>query len=61
MAPRLILTSRPGGALYMRLADMARTVQSSLERAGLAPRDLMDVHDFMVMSLAPSARKLLGN
>jgi hypothetical protein len=56
MAPRLVLTSTPSGALYMRLADMARALKLALEEADLAPRDLMDVHDFMVMSLAPSAR-----
>lgn len=61
MAPRLVLTSTPSGALYVRLADMAGAVKVLLERAGHAPRDLMDVHNFMVMSLAPSARELLTN
>jgi hypothetical protein len=61
MAPRLVLTSTPSGALYMRLADMARAVKTALEREGLVPRDLMDVHNFMVVSLAPSAREPLAN
>jgi hypothetical protein len=61
MAPRLVLSNTPSGAMYMRLADMARAVQTSLERAGLAPQDLIDVHQFMVMSLAPAARELLPN
>jgi hypothetical protein len=61
MAPRLILSNTPGGALYLRLVDMARAVKTALEREGLAPRDLMDVHHFMVMTLAPSAKKLFAN
>jgi hypothetical protein len=61
MAPRLVLGNTPSGAMYVRLADMARAVHTALERAGMAPRDLMDVHHFMVMSLAPAARELLPN
>ncbi|HKE20644.1 MAG TPA: hypothetical protein VKB80_37475 [Kofleriaceae bacterium] len=61
MAPRLVLGTTPSGAMYVRLAEMARAVQTALEGEGLSPRDLMDVHDFMVMSLAPSARDVLAN
>jgi hypothetical protein len=60
-APRLIVTKTPGGVLYLRLADMARSVQTALDRAGHAPRDLMDVHLFMVMTLMPSARNQLAD
>jgi hypothetical protein len=56
MAPRLLLPATPSGPLYVRLVEMARVVKSSLEREGLVPRDFMDVHDFMVMSLAPSVK-----
>ncbi len=61
MAPRLILGNTPGGAPYLRLVDMARAIKTALEGDGLAPRDLMDVHHFMVMTLAPSAKKLFAN
>ena len=33
MAPRLVLSNTPGGAMYVRLADMAHAVQTALERA----------------------------
>lgn len=61
MAPRLVLPATPSGTIYVRLADMARAVKTALEREGQSPRDLMDVHNFMVMTLAPSARELLPN
>jgi hypothetical protein len=60
MAPRLVLPTTPSGAIYVRLADMARAVKTALEREKLHPRDLMDVYQFMVMTLAPSAREPAG-
>jgi hypothetical protein len=56
-APRLIVAKTPSGVLYVRLADMARSVQTALDRAGHSPRDLMDVQLFMAMTLTPSAKK----
>ena len=38
---------------------MTRTVSAGLKRAGLSPRDNLDVYDFMWTTLRPSARKQL--
>jgi hypothetical protein len=61
MAPRLVLPSAPSGPLYVRLVEMARAVKTLLEQERLAPRDLMDVYQFMVTSLAPAARRQPAN
>lgn len=59
MAPRLKHSRTPGGRLYLRYLSMARAVEAQLKKAGLQPRDLLDVYDFIWTTLRPSARKVL--
>lgn len=57
MAAGLTIPKRPMGILYERLLNMAKTVREELEGADMAPRDLLDVHDFMWLTLKPAAQK----
>lgn len=50
---------RPRGKDYHRLLEVARTVQAELEGQGFAPRDLLDVYDFVWETLRPAARETL--
>lgn len=61
MAPRLEHDRRPNAELYERYLTMAHTVREKLVEAGFAPRDLMDVHDFMWTTLRPSAKKKIDD
>jgi hypothetical protein len=47
---------RPTGSDYRRLSYVADTVRSELDEAGLAPQDLLDVYDFIWLTLRPAAR-----
>lgn len=53
VAPSLIYEASPSVPLYERLRAMLEEVRRRLVRAGHAPRDLLDVHDFMVETLRP--------
>ena len=57
MAPGLRLSSRPMGLLYERLVDMTNAVKEKLEGAGLEPRDMLDLTDFMWNTLRPKAKE----
>jgi hypothetical protein len=59
MAPRLEYSSTPEGKQYVRFRKMARAIRKRLKDAGLKPRDLIDVYDFVRLTLRPSAKKLL--
>lgn len=59
MAPRLKRSSKPTAALYLRYLKMARDVAKRLEASGFAPRDLLDLHDFIFVTLRPKAREEL--
>ena len=61
MAPRLEYSPIPEGRQYMRFRTMARSVHKKLKEAELEPRDLVDVYDFILRTLKPSAKKLLEN
>lgn len=55
IAPSLAYPSSPSSRGYRNFRRMATATQRRLEAAGLAPRDLMDVYDFMWMTLRPAA------
>ena len=55
MAPRLAYVKRPNAPLYQRYLQMTQTVGDELRKVGHAPRDLLDVYDFMLITLRPSA------
>jgi hypothetical protein len=57
--PALSVSAGPMGRTYVRLAAMVGRVGELLVEASLPPADLMDVFDFMGITLLPSARKLL--
>ncbi len=59
MAPRLEVSPVPDGRQYMRFRTMAKTIFKNLKDDGLEPGDLMDVYDFMRLTLKPSAKKLV--
>ena len=49
------IAARPSHAAYTRLLGIARFVSSQLVGQGEAPRDLLDVHDFIRIALKPPA------
>jgi len=57
LAPRLEAKREPTGKLYVRLLQLCRRLETELEAFDLHPRDLLDVHDFMSLTLRPAARK----
>ena len=60
MATSMELGRTPHGIRYLRLRDMAVSVAGHLRASSLEPRDLMDIYDFMWVTLRPAARKLLS-
>lgn len=59
--PRLRFASKPDGKAYARILAMAQTVRDSLTGAGYPPKDLLDVYDFMLVTLRPAATKILAD
>lgn len=59
--PRLRYSSKPEGKVYTRVLTMAITVRDALIGAGHAPKDLLDVYDFMLVTLRPAAGKILDD
>lgn len=51
------VAARPSARDYERFCQVARSVRDELTEAGLPPRDMLDVHDFMWMTLRPAARE----
>jgi len=61
MSPEMPYGNTPSAPLYTRFLELSNRVREALETAGLAPRDLLDVHDFVAETMRPSAKKLLEN
>lgn len=59
LAPRLDVNAFPSSSLYNELLAMAHSVERGAFRAEIKPRDMLDLHDFMVLTLKPSAAKKL--
>jgi hypothetical protein len=59
--PRLRYATKPDGKVYVRILTMARTVRDALAGAGHPPKDLLDVYDFMLVTLRPAATKILAD
>lgn len=59
LEPALIVGADPKGRIYERVLTMLRRVRDLLTEASIPPADLMDVFDFMGVTLLPSARQLL--
>lgn len=59
LLPNFSFGPRPRHAEYQHYVHVAKTVYDELEAAGLAPRDLLDVYDFIWETLRPAAREEL--
>lgn len=57
--PRLRYSSKAEGRVYTRILNMAITVRDTLTEAGYPPKDMLDVYDFMQVTLRPAAAKIL--
>jgi hypothetical protein len=60
LEPSLIVPAKPDGWVYHRLLGLVGRVRDLLANASIPPADLMDVFDFISVTLRPSARKLLS-
>lgn len=56
MAPNLRATKHPTARCYASLLSMAHTIFRRLLQSELNPQDMLDVHDFVVETLKPSAK-----
>lgn len=59
MAPRLRPSKSPTSAAYAGYVDMAQKIETQLNAEGLEPRDLLDIHDFIWVTLRPAASEVL--
>jgi len=59
MAPRVRASKSPTSAAYVGYIKMARKIDAELRNDGLEPADLLDVHDFIWVTLRPAAREVL--
>lgn len=59
LLPNFSLDRRPRYTGYQRYVHVAKIVFDELESAGLQPRDLLDVYDFIWETLRPAAREEL--
>jgi hypothetical protein len=50
------VAARPTSAVYARLLAVARAISKKLTAQGEVPRDLLDVHDFMRVTLKAAAK-----
>ncbi len=57
MAPRVTLANVPDANVYGRVLGMVSIIKDRLTEAGLVPTDLVDVHDFVCLTLSPKAQK----
>jgi hypothetical protein len=57
MSPGLTLPSLPSAPIYQRLCDLGVELRKQLSGEGYQPRDLLDVYDFMTITLSPKAFK----
>lgn len=61
MAPRLMFDNDPVGHQYEQLESMAFSIRRRLEQADIPPSDLMDVYDFIWITLRPKAKEILDS
>ena len=61
VSPNRTFKVRPAPRTYVRYRRMAEKVQERLKEAGLQPRDLMDVHQFIWETLRPKGQEILSD
>lgn len=49
----------PDGRAYLQYVELMRRLVDAIRAEGLAPADLIDVHDFIYVTLRPALRKQL--
>lgn len=59
VTPHFSAPKRPSAAGYARYLEVARHVDEELGELGYPPLDMLDLHDFMAMTLRPGAREQL--
>jgi len=59
VSPSLSNKSRPTGTMYNRWVAMAQDLRAQLAGSGVECADLLDVYDFVWLTLRPAARVLL--
>lgn len=55
LAPRMRWSKKPGGQAYADILALAEKIRDSLTEAGYPPADMLDVYDFVRLTLKPSA------
>lgn len=58
-APRKRYARKPGTISYENFLKVAERTRERLCSSGFAPKDLLDVHDFVLVTLRPSAARVL--
>lgn len=59
MSPGLKLGRTPKAVVYERCVNMAKRVAEKLREADLAPTDMLDIYDFIWVTLKPKARETI--
>lgn len=59
LAPRMQHPKSPDGRAYLQYLELMRRLVDAIRTEGLAPADLIDVHDFIYVTLRPAMRKQL--
>lgn len=57
--PTLLYNKKPRWRSYVNFKKIAEMTRDALVEAGLKPRDFLDVHDFVWVTLRPAAAKLV--
>ena len=60
LAPGLRVATSADGQQYEVMLSMMASARDRLTAAELSPRDMLDVYDFMYITLAPSAKQRLA-
>jgi hypothetical protein len=59
LAPEQRLNSKPSPTHYGWIRDMAQRLMAHIKQVGLQPRDMMDVYEFIWLTLRPNGQKTL--
>jgi hypothetical protein len=57
--PHFNAPKRPSATAYARYLELARHVDEELGELGYPPLDMLDLHDFMALTLRPGVREQL--
>ena len=60
MAPGMQLPTQSSGSVYQRLLRIAESIKDRLIRAECIPSDMMDVYEFISITMRPKGRKMIA-